>query len=135
MWCWRNQTVLGDEDWDALRVASRVVHSAYDFAQFLNPRKITDASGLLHIRWKRPQLGVIKLNVDVSCIPTTNVMCTVGLLRSDMGDWISRFSTKEGTSDPLLAELLAVKNGLIHAWDEGARGCFVNMMLQRSYHF
>lgn len=48
-------------------------------------------------------------------------MFTGGLLRSDKGEWLSGFSTKEGEGDPFLAELLAVKNGLAHAWEEGAK--------------
>lgn len=76
----------------------RMVHSAYDFAQFLNPRKLTDASGLLKIRWQKPPEGICKLNVDGSCSPTTNAICIGGLLRSHMGEWIFGFSTKEGTA-------------------------------------
>lgn len=46
-------------------------------------------------------------------------MCTGGLIRDSQGDWLSGFSSIEGPGDPLLAELLAVKNGLSHAWEEG----------------
>lgn len=42
-------------------------------------------------------------------------------MRDSKSDWKSGFSSIEGPGDPLLAELIAVKNGLIHAWQEGAR--------------
>lgn len=44
-----------------------------------------------------------------------------GLLRDSKGEWQSGFSSIEGQGDPLLAELLAVKNGLNHAWQERVR--------------
>lgn len=49
------------------------------------------------------------------------IMGTGGLIRNSMGDWIIGFSSNEGLGTVLLAELLAVKNGLTLAWKEGMR--------------
>lgn len=101
--------MLGDNDWSIQGAVRKVVNSACEFAQFLNPRKATDGSGFLEIRWKMPKVGVTKLNVDGSYSDETQLMCTGGLLRSHQGEWISSFTTREGAGDALLAELLAVK--------------------------
>lgn len=102
-------------------VISRVLHSAQDYSQFLNPRKLLDDFGLPVYKWRRPPAGVLKLNVDGSCNLTSNHLATGGLLRNSQGEWQSGFSTKEEDGDSLLAELLAIRNGLTHAWDKGAR--------------
>lgn len=123
----------------------RVVHSAHDYAQFLNPRKLLDDSGLPLYRWKRPPTGVLKLNVDGSCNLTFKSMATGGLIRNDQGEWHSGFTTNEDAGDSLLAELLAIKNGLLHAWDKGARDIIcesnsadvislLNLGVDRSFH-
>lgn len=117
LWCWRNNRVLVDDTWDAIQVTRRVNTSAQEYIQFLHPRKVHDVSGLPLIRWLKPPQGVLKLNVDGSYNPTNNMMCTGGLLRDSNGDWCSGFSTMDGTGDALLA----VKHGLMHAWQEGAR--------------
>lgn len=121
LWCWRNNRVLGDDTWDAQQVTRRVITSAHEYTQFLNPRKITDKSGLICIRWQKPPHDVLKINVDGSYNNTSNLMYTGGLIRDSQGEWRSGFSTIDGTGDSLLAELLAIKHGLTHAWNEGAR--------------
>lgn len=123
LWCWRNQTVMGDDDWEVRQAISEVLLSAHDYARFINPRKSLDAAGLPVYKWKRPPAGVLKLNVDGSCKLTSSAMFTGGLIRSDQGEWQSGFTSREGVGvgDSLLAELLAIKNGLVHAWNKGAR--------------
>lgn len=64
---------------------------------------------------------MLKLNVDGSFSTTSNMMYTGGLIRDSNGDWKSGFSTIEGPGNALLAEILTVKNGLTHAWVNGAR--------------
>lgn len=98
-----------------------MILSAHDYVQFLNPRNVRDASDLPQIRWKSPQVGVLKLNVDGSFNAASNLMCTGGLLRDSKGEWSSGFSSIEGSGDALLVELLAVKNRLNYAWEEDAR--------------
>lgn len=80
-----------------------------------------DFTGLPQVYWKCPHKGVLKINVDESYNPVTNIMCTGGLIRDAKGDWKSGFSSVEGPGYPLLAELIAVKNGLKHTWQEGHR--------------
>lgn len=121
VWCWRNNMVLGDDSWDAKQVTRNMITSSYDYNQYLSPRRRTYASGLPQVRWQAPRNGNFKLNVDGSFNIATNLMCTGGLLRDAQGEWKSGFSSVEGPGDPLLAELIAVRNGLHYAWEEGVR--------------
>lgn len=113
--------VLGDDSWNAQQVTRNMVASAYDYNQFLSPRRRTDNAGLPHVRWQGPSNGKLKLNVDGSFNISADLMCTGGLLRDALGKWNSGFSSVEGPGDALLAELIAVRNGLQHAWNEGVR--------------
>lgn len=66
------------------------------------------------------------VNVDGSFIDSSSMMGTGGLVRSTMGDWLGGFSSSEGKGDILLAELLAVKHGIMLAWHKG----FKNVILE-----
>lgn len=62
------------------------------------------------------------------------------LLRSSSGDWIAGFSSCEGVGDIFLAELLAIKQGLLLAWNMNFRKIIcesdsldvINTLLDRS---
>lgn len=71
-----------------------MVTTAWDFAEFVDPRKATDVTGFLQIRWQRPRIGMTKINVDGSYSGTTNLMYTGGILRSNKGEWIQVFPRK-----------------------------------------
>ncbi|KAL4353303.1 hypothetical protein GQ457_06G005280 [Hibiscus cannabinus] len=69
--------------------------------------------------WCTPSLGWIKLNVD-SSVSTRDYRAGVGgVLRNDRGRWLLGFSRFLGHCDSLLAELWAIHDGLLHAWDSG----------------
>lgn len=63
----------------------------------------------------------MKLNTDGSHNPSSLSMGTGGLIRNDQAGWLMGFSSHGGVGDVLLAELLAIKNGLRIAWENGFR--------------
>ncbi|KAJ6959809.1 hypothetical protein NC653_038004 [Populus alba x Populus x berolinensis] len=69
------------------------------------------------ISWQRPIQGFIKLNMDGSSIGTPGSIGFGGLLRDWKGNWVLRFSGFAGYSPSLLLELLALKHGLLIAWN------------------
>lgn len=59
--------------------------------------------------------------MDGSFLYTNSVIGLGGLVRSSTGEWLAGFSSNDGQGDALLAEILAVRNGLTLAWNLGVR--------------
>lgn len=100
----------------------RIRHSREEFSSFIP--HISDSgnvSSSLVIRWTPPPEGSLKLNVDGSYLPSNSHMGTGGVIRDRKGSFVSRFSTFEGHGEILQSELLAVRNGLMLAWQAGYR--------------
>ena len=73
------------------------------------------------IRWQFPSDPFIKLNTDGSAIRNPGLAGAGGLLRNSSGEWISGFSLHLGITSNNMAELAAVCQGLILAWDMGIK--------------
>ncbi|KAL4297736.1 hypothetical protein GQ457_12G008990 [Hibiscus cannabinus] len=69
--------------------------------------------------WTRPHTGWIKANVDVSVSMVDRSAGADGVLRDDNGAWVSGYARYVGRCDALLAELWAIHDGLLLAWDLG----------------
>ncbi|KAL4318457.1 hypothetical protein GQ457_18G015190 [Hibiscus cannabinus] len=69
--------------------------------------------------WCAPSLGWVKFNVDASVSTRDSRAGVGGVLRDDRGCWLLGFSRFLGRCDSLLAELWAIHDGLLHAWDSG----------------
>lgn len=92
-----------------------------DILTFLIPENMKLNQARLIACWSPPPEGAVKLNVDGSFNPNTGFMGTGGLIRSNDCLWMAGVSTHEGAGNALLAEILAIKNGLVFAWDKGFR--------------
>lgn len=68
-----------------------------------------------------PSCGIVKLNVDGSYNDCTRHSGCGGLLRTNDGKWLRGFSSKVLYADITLVELVALKQGLMLAWDCGYR--------------
>ncbi|KAK9046564.1 hypothetical protein V6N11_052450 [Hibiscus sabdariffa] len=71
--------------------------------------------------WTRPRTGWIKVNVDASVSTIDRSAGAGGALRDDHGVWLSGYTRFVGRCDALLAELWAMHDGLLLAWDLGFR--------------
>ncbi|KAL4291469.1 hypothetical protein GQ457_14G003410 [Hibiscus cannabinus] len=71
--------------------------------------------------WTRPRTGWIKVNVDASVSMVDRSAGAGGALRDDSGAWLSGYARYVGRCDVLLAELWAIHDGLLLAWDLGFR--------------
>ena len=69
----------------------------------------------------------IKLNTDGSAIGNLGLAGAGGLLRDGLGEWISGFSLHLGLASNNMAELAALRQGLIIAWDMGFK--FIHLEL------
>ena len=72
-----------------------------------NERRKTDNS--------KPSVGWFKLNTDASVLPSSGRAGGGGLLRDSNGAWVQGFSRLIGSSNVLLAELWALRDGLTMA--------------------
>ncbi|KAK8552637.1 hypothetical protein V6N13_121024 [Hibiscus sabdariffa] len=69
--------------------------------------------------WTRLRTGWIKVNVDASVSTVDRSTGAGGALRDDHGTWLSGYARFVGRCDALLAELWAMHDGLLLAWDLG----------------
>ncbi|KAL4296817.1 hypothetical protein GQ457_12G001150 [Hibiscus cannabinus] len=81
--------------------------------QWVSSRPVVQSS------WLAPPLGWVKLNVDASVSSRDHKAGVGGVLRDDLGRWIIGFSRFLGRCDSLIAELWAIHDGLLQAWDSG----------------
>lgn len=69
------------------------------------------------VSWHPSEDGEAVLNVDGSCI--SGRAGFGGVLRRPNGSWILGFYGSLGEEEILFAELMALKHGLLVAWEEG----------------
>ncbi|KAK4718378.1 hypothetical protein R3W88_016716 [Solanum pinnatisectum] len=69
----------------------------------------------IHVKWEPTAVGRFKLNTDGAVKYTPSPGGLRGVIRNRNGDWKLGFMSKEPQVDPILAELRALKQGLIMA--------------------
>ncbi|KAL4324382.1 hypothetical protein GQ457_11G003510 [Hibiscus cannabinus] len=69
--------------------------------------------------WSRPRVGWVKLNVDASVSTVDRSVGIGGVIRDNHEKWLFGFVRFVGRCEALLAELWAIHDGLMHAWDLG----------------
>jgi len=73
---------------------------------------------IIHIGWKRPREGWIKLNSDGACKDMGVIAGCGCLFRDSDGRWIKDYTKKIGACDVLHAEMWGLYLGLDMAWRE-----------------
>jgi len=71
---------------------------------------------IIHIGWKKPPEGWIKLNIDGAFKGSNEASGCGGLFRNLDGRWIKGYIKKIGSCDALHAEMWGVYLGLEMAW-------------------
>ena len=94
-----------------------MVQATTKFFYLACPDKIVKLSISQVIKWMAPNEPFIKLNTDGSFLDNPGMAGAGGLLRDSSGSWISRFSLSMGITTNNMAELGAVHQGLMLAWD------------------
>ncbi|KAJ1430717.1 Ribonuclease H domain [Sesbania bispinosa] len=86
------------------------------------------------VHWIAPPEGCVALNVDGSSHGNPGPSGFGGLLRDHLGNWLKGFYGHMVFSEILQAELLAIRFGLLLAWEEGYRNiiCWTDSMLALS---
>nr|KYP60483.1 hypothetical protein KK1_022889 [Cajanus cajan] len=118
LWCnwkWRNTQVIANTSWSVTYVSQLVRRQKLECHLYCS-KTPQEQDGY----WAPPGQGDVKLNVDGSC-SNQKSMGGGGVLRGGRGDWQFGFSTCYGQGSPFLAEILAIRDGLMHAWRLGYR--------------
>ncbi|KAH0708843.1 hypothetical protein KY284_010270 [Solanum tuberosum] len=68
-----------------------------------------------HVKWDPPPHGRFKLNTDGAVNYNTGDGGLGGVIRNHKGDWVIGFTSKSSNTTPLLAELSALRQGLVMA--------------------
>ncbi|KAK7268860.1 hypothetical protein RIF29_21569 [Crotalaria pallida] len=119
-WRWRNALFLNSEDWSLDNICFRVNMLLADMSSAFNLEPLPTRSVRV-VAWCKPPPSLVKLNVDGCFRSGENWVGFGGLLRDEGGTWIKGFVGKHHSTSILLAELLALKNGLLMAWEAGFR--------------
>lgn len=106
--------IFNEEIWHISYVLSMERISHDEFITHYPPKLRQSHRERLVARRSPLPLGWFKLNVDGSFIESTNAIGFGGLIRSNTGEWVAGFSSYDG--DTFLAELMAIKHGLLLAW-------------------
>ena len=64
------------------------------------------------VRWRRPDQGKLKLNIDGSAQGNSGLAGGGGVLRDNQGNWVLGYSRKIERTTSFLAELWALRDGL-----------------------
>ncbi|XVF38280.1 hypothetical protein REPUB_Repub20aG0087100 [Reevesia pubescens] len=73
------------------------------------------------VGWSPTTEGFVKLNTDGAAQGNPGISGAGGLIRSHSGDWLVGFRAHLGYCSNIVAELQAVRLGLLLAWHEGFR--------------
>ena len=77
----------------------------------LNP-KIARSRRVIQIRWEKPSLGWVRLNIDGSVLGNPGRAGCGGIIQNDRGEWLGGFSRCIGITTSFIAELWALRDGL-----------------------
>ncbi|XVF36663.1 hypothetical protein REPUB_Repub19eG0076600 [Reevesia pubescens] len=73
------------------------------------------------IKWEKPPLHAVKINVDGSVSKDTGMAFAGGVIRDNNGEWITGFNYRVGTCNITTAELWGIYQGIILCWNKGYR--------------
>ena len=117
----------GETTGDAKQLVERASFILFEF-QAANKVEILCKDGTEPLnrtsRWKPPPLDQLKLNVDASVVNGVPKVGIGGVIRGADGGVFGSFAQQiPGIFEPFMAELLAIRSGLIFARDSGLKIC------------
>lgn len=95
------------------KLAKDIVAQASEFFLCADQAKSISCKSIKKIRWEKPEVGWMKLNTDGASNPLLGSAGGGGLIRDEDGKWVAGFARKIGKVDSFLAELWALRDGLI----------------------
>ncbi|KAL6545491.1 hypothetical protein OROGR_009365 [Orobanche gracilis] len=118
-WKWRNHMVFEDHPWSIHEAWRRICQDHDEFLRFMSNIVSDVGDNLMGNVWVPPKPGFIKLNVDGSFRDWAKCIGGGGVLRDEKGNCLMGFKSMEVGGNSFLAEVLALKEGLLLAWSNG----------------
>ncbi|XP_073051225.1 uncharacterized protein [Primulina eburnea] len=123
IWQWRNKLVFDGKKMDVNTKVEWVKNKVSEIKAAFASKKVMPNNTARYenrmVRWTPPPPGWKSLNVDGSCNHKSHKAGGGGILRDELGDWISGFTHNIGWCSVEEAELWAVRKGLELAWNSG----------------
>lgn len=112
LWKNRNQAVF--KRWPQnSNLVQDIINSAVEFFHCAVSTKHFQPRVTIQVRWERPDQGWMKINTDGSSLGNPGRAGGGGVIRDWTGRWIVGFSRRIGITTSLLAELWAIRDGLM----------------------
>ena len=95
------------------RLAKFITNHALEFFFCASLPKAVRTQVLELVKWDRPEIGWMKLNIDGLALGNPGSAGGGGVIRDWAGRWVAGFSRKIGIATSLLAELWAIRDSLM----------------------
>lgn len=112
IWISRNHIVFKDNIWSPTDLISVTRAKAVEFWASCGTSPLVRLTNIVHVRWVPPPLNWVKLNTDGAAKSNPGISASGGVIRDFNGSWILGFYRNIGFSNSLVAELVALKDGL-----------------------
>ena len=112
IWKNRNQAVFKRRPLNP-RLAKSISDYALEFFFCAGPTNGIRNQVTNLVKWVRPECGWMKLNTDGSALGNPGIAGGGGVIRDWAGNWVAGFSRKIGVATSLVAELWAIRDGLM----------------------
>lgn len=122
IWKSRNQFVF--KGWSQNpSLAKIIINHALEFFFYVGPTKFLRIRVTNQVKWDRPNIGWMKLNIDGLSLGNPGIAGGGGVIRDWSGRWVVGFSRKIGIVTNLLVDFWAIRDGLMPCIERNLAGC------------
>ena len=120
-WLARNERIFKAHSRSQHSLVFTSIQAATEFHFLARTTKRTSVRVPQLVKWQASPYPFCKLNTDGSAVDNPRLAGVGGVLRDHQGRWLTRFSTRMGITSNNLAELEAIRQGLMLAWNKGVK--------------
>ena len=126
LWLHRNQFIFKTGKVDRLWFKKSIKDCIEFFSVGLNA-KMHKAKSVVVVGWEKPPVGWAKLNSDGSAFGNPRRADRGGVIRDHNGKWIIGYAWSLGCTNNCMAELWALRDGLLLARDMGLNNLIIEL--------
>ena len=126
IWLHRNNFVFRSGKLERAYFKKSIKEAAEFFSVGRNA-KMPKARIVVEVGWVKPPMGWVKLNTDGSAIGSMGCAGGGGVIRNHEGQWLRGYARLLGCSNSCIAELWALRDGLLLAIEIGLNNIIIEM--------